>query len=266
MIFLEEAAVLVADLEVDPVEVHLAVDFQAAAEHQDLGEVKVMKRASHFFNEQQRKQVETAVIEAEAMTSCEIVPVAGTVSGSYDRSEDIVGAWMVAVAAALVWMLFPLQVSEPGSWGGRSIFAGGLMMMVIVFLAFAVGVVMSSRMAWLRRLFTPRKQMRKQVTARARELFFDKRVHHTSGGTGLLIYVSLFERMAVVFGDQKILDKFGQDFLDKLCHQLTSELRQSHPADAICKVLAEAGKLLSDKLPRADGDVNELRDSLVLID
>ncbi len=62
------------------------------------------------------------------------------------------------------------------------------------------------------------------------------------------------------------LDQFGQDFLDKLCHQLTSDLQQSHPADAICKVIAEAGKLLSDKLPRADSDVNELQDTLVLLD
>ncbi|MFK5923950.1 MAG: hypothetical protein QM496_17370 [Verrucomicrobiota bacterium] len=225
-----------------------------------------MQRATYFFNEQQRKQVGTAVAEAESMTSCEIVPVAGTVSGAYDRSEDIVGIWLAAVAAVMVWLLYPLQVSEAGSWGGRSVFAGGLLMMLIVFLAFAVGVVLSSRIAWLRLLFTPRKQMQQQVTSRARELFFDQRVHHTSGGTGLLIYVSLFERMAVVFGDQEILDKFGQEFLDKLCHQLTSELQQSHPADAICKVIAEAGKLLSDKLPRADSDVNELQDTLVLLD
>ncbi|MEZ6078600.1 MAG: hypothetical protein R3C56_23875 [Pirellulaceae bacterium] len=34
-----------------------------------------MKRASDLINEGQRKQVEEAVVEAEAKTSCEIVPV-----------------------------------------------------------------------------------------------------------------------------------------------------------------------------------------------
>ncbi len=225
-----------------------------------------MKRASYFFNEEQRKQVETAVAEAESMTSCEIVPVVGTASGRYDRSEDIVGLWLAALSAVTVWLMLPLQVSEPGSWGGRSVFSGVFVMMAVVFFAFIAGVVIASRISWLRLLFTPRKQMRKQVTARASEIFFDKRVHHTSDSTGLLIYVSLFESMAVVFGDQEILDKFGQEFLDKLCHQLTSELQQGHPAEAICKVITEAGKQLSDTLPRGDGDVNELQDTLILLD
>ncbi|MEZ6078601.1 MAG: hypothetical protein R3C56_23880 [Pirellulaceae bacterium] len=102
--------------------------------------------------------------------------------------------------------------------------------------------------------------------ARARETFFDKRVHHTSGSAGMLIYVSLFERIAVVIGDQAILDKLGQTFLDQLCRQLTEGLRQNESSDAICNVIAEAGRQLSGPFPRIAGDVNELHDALVLID
>ena len=43
-----------------------------------------MQRASDLFTEEQRKQVEKAVVEAEAKTSCEVVPVVATASGRYD--------------------------------------------------------------------------------------------------------------------------------------------------------------------------------------
>lgn len=225
-----------------------------------------MQRASDLFNEEQRKHIEEAVAEAEAKTSCEIVPVVATASGRYDRPEDIIGLWLAIFAAITVWLMFPRLSDESGSWDGMPIYVGLLAMVAGVVVAFTVGVVAGSRIGWLRRLFTPRNQMLEEVSARARELFFDKRVHHTSGATGMLIYVSLFEHMAVVLGDQEVLDKLGQTSLDRLCQQLTEGLHQGGSTDAICCVIAEAGKQLSGPLPRAEGDVNELEDALVLID
>ena len=82
---------------------------------------------------------------------------------------------------------------------------------------FVLGAALASHVGWLRLLFTPRRQMRDEVAARARAVFFDSRVHHTAGDTGLLIYVSLYERMAAVLADQSIMDKLGQAALDELC-------------------------------------------------
>jgi len=225
-----------------------------------------MQRASNLFNEEQRKQVEQAVVEAEAKTSCEVVPVVAAASGRYDRAEDMIGLWLAVLAAITVWLIFPRQSSESGSWGGMPLYVGLLTMVAGVVVTFVAGAVAGSRIGWLRRLFTPRGQMLEEVSARAREIFFDQRVHHTSGATGMLIYVSLFEHMAVVLGDQEVLDKLGQTSLDGLCQRLTEGLHQGDPADAICSVIAEAGKQLSGPLPRAEGDVNELQDTLVLID
>ncbi|MEZ6151248.1 MAG: hypothetical protein R3C09_14090 [Pirellulaceae bacterium] len=225
-----------------------------------------MKRASDLINEGQRKQVEEAVVEAEAKTSCEIVPVVATASGRYDRPEDMIGLWLAILAALTVWLVLPRQLDDTGSWDSLPIYVGSLTMVASVVVAFIVGAFIGNRIGWLRRLFTPRKQMQEEVSARARETFFDKRVHHTSGSAGMLIYVSLFERIAVVIGDQAILDKLGQTFLDQLCRQLTEGLRQNESSDAICNVIAEAGRQLSGPFPRIAGDVNELHDALVLID
>jgi putative membrane protein len=225
-----------------------------------------MNRATNFFNEAQRKAVERAVREAEAKMSCEIVPVVATSSGRYDRPEDIIGLWLAVLAAIAVWLLFPRNSNEAGSWAGMPIYVEVITLVVSMVLAFIIGAVAGSRIGWLRRLFTPRKQMLEQVAGRARAVFFDKRIHHTAGANGLLVYVSLFEHLAVVLGDQVILDKLGQSFLDRLCEQLTAGLRQGNPTDALCSVIGEAGKQLSDPFPGLAGDVNELQDPLVLID
>jgi len=225
-----------------------------------------MQRASDLFTEQQRKRVEQAVVEAEAQTSCEIVPVVASASGRYDRPEDMIGLWLAVIAAVSIWLTLPRPTNESGDWAGMPLYVGVLAMVASVLVAFIVGAVAGSRIGWLRRLFTPRQQMLEEVSSRAREIFFDNRIHHTSGATGLLIYVSLFEHLAVVLGDQEILDKLGQPFLDRLCKQLTAGLHQRNPMEALCGVIAEAGEQLSGPLPRAAGDVNELQDALVLID
>lgn len=223
-------------------------------------------RASDVFNDEQKQTVRQAVADAESKTSCEIVPVVASSSGRYDRAEDIVGLWLATITAAVLWALFPREASESGSWSAGSVSLGVLMVVVAVVIAFLVGAVCGSRVHWVRRLFAPQKQMQEEVAARARSVFFDNRVHHTAGATGLLIYVSLFEHQAVVLGDQKVLDKLGQSFLDDLCGQLTEQLRNGHPTDALCTTIAKAGEQLATPLPRAGDDQNELQDALVLID
>jgi len=225
-----------------------------------------MKRATNLFNEQQTQQIEKAVAEAETVTACEIVPVVATSSGRYDRSEDIIGLWLVVFTAIGLWILLPRQVSDSGSWGGTSIFIQLLIVAVSIVAAFIIGAVIGNRIGWLRCLFTPQKQMQEEVNTRSCELFFDKRVHHTTDATGILIYVSLFERKAAILADQQVMEKLGQKFVDQLCQQLTSDLQQESPTDAICSVIAEAGKQLSSPFPRKESDINELHNTLVLID
>ena len=225
-----------------------------------------MQRATNLFTPQQRQDIEAAVTAAEAQTSCEIVPVVATQSGRYDRAEDMVGLWLGVIAAIAVWLVFPRSADEHGDWSGLTFDLGLLLMVVSIVVAFLIGAFAGSQIGWLRCLFTPRQQMHEEVNARARAIFFDQRVHHTSGATGLLIYVSLYEHLAVVLGDQELLDKVGQSVLDQLCEQLTTALKQTHPSEALQTVITAAGQHLSAPLPRAADDVNELADALVLLD
>ena len=108
--------------------------------------------------------------------------------------------------------------------------------------------------------------MRNEVSERARAVFFDNRVYRTAGATGILLYVSLYERMAVVLADQAILDKLGPDALQDVCSTLTAHLRHSHPSDALCEAIAAAGEKLATVLPRTTDHVSELPNALVTLD
>ena len=245
----------------------LAVVLPVAVVPQALGkETIAMQRASTLFSADQRQRIQETVAQAEANTSCEIVPVVATASGRYDRAEDVLGLWLATIAAILVWTLYPRAAEETGDWAGMSFDTGLVALVASIVVAFLVGAVLGSQIGWLRRLFTPSDQMKDEVAARARQAFFDRRVHHTSGATGLLIYVSLFEHRAAILADQEVLEKLGQAKLDELCNQLTGALHDRHPTEAICAVIESAGQQLGGVLPRAEGAANELPDALVLID
>ncbi len=153
-----------------------------------------------------------------------------------------------------------------GDWGFALSNYKIVALIAALVIGFILGAAIATRLDWLRRLFTPRDQMREEVAARACEVFFDKRVHRTAGGTGLLVYVSLFERMAAILGDEIILKSLGQEALDELCSQLTRRLRTGDPAEAIGGTILRAGERLALVLPRAPDDTDELPNQLVLLD
>ncbi len=86
------------------------------------------------------------------------------------------------------------------------------------------------------------------------------------GGSGVLLYVLLFEHMGAVIADRSILDKLGQEQIDELCNELTQRLHEGTVIDALCVTATSLGRRLAPLLPRAEDDVNELPDALVVIE
>jgi putative membrane protein len=225
-----------------------------------------MELRSRLFADADYERVKQAVQAAESRTSAEIVPVVARSSGRYDRPEDIVGLWFAGLALIAVWMVFPLPGTDAGDWDSPAPMWQLAAMLAGALAGFVAGACCGGRVDWLRRLFTSQTQMREEVFGRARELFFDKRVHHTGDGAGVLLYVSLFERMAAVIADQNILDKLGQKQIDDICREFTARLRKGTPIDALCDTTNSLGGQLAPSLPRAEHDVNELSDALVVMD
>jgi putative membrane protein len=224
-----------------------------------------MKRASQLFTAEERARIEAAVREAELKTSAEIVPVVATASGRYDRAEDLVGLWCGILLMGLTWWFFPRAEAE-AMWTPWWLALELPALIAAMLIGFVVGAVIASRVQGLRYLFTPKSEMEAEVLGRARQAFYDQRVHRTAGGTGLLIFVSLYERTAAIVADDVVVEKLGQTALDALCGQLTSAMKSGHAADAFVTTITDTGERLGAVLPRDPRDVNELPNTLCIID
>lgn len=225
-----------------------------------------MHNAKTFFSVEQAREIELAVTKAESQTACEIVPVVATQSGRYDRAEDLVGTSLALLVGSLFWWFNPRTIPEPGDWEAASNAWGLLLFAGSMGVMFILGTMLASQTAWLRRIFIPAKQIQQEVAQRARETFFDQRVHHTESSTGLMIYISLFERKVIILADQPVLEKTGQPFLDELCETLVDGIREENTTHVFCAVIQQAGDVLAEVLPRVQNDTNELDNALVLID
>lgn len=225
-----------------------------------------MQRASKLFNDESRRRINAAIAAAESNTSAEIVPVVASASGRYDRAEDMAGLWLVVSAIIVSWVWFRRDDTAAGSWAGPHLELNLWELLIIVVVAFVVGAFAASHIGWLRRLFTTRAEMTAEVNARAHQVFFDQRMHHTRGQGGVLLYVSLYEKMAAVIGDDAVVEKLGKPAIEQLCKQFTAALRGGNVVEALGGIIKAAGDTLAPALPRQSGDVNELPDALVTVD
>jgi putative membrane protein len=224
-----------------------------------------MKRASQYFTDEEKKEIADAVLEAESLTSAEIVPVAATCSGRYDRAEDIIGVFSGIIVMIVVWTITPNpDTGTSGSWSDAPV---ALFLAISVIVGFIIGAVIGSKIGWLRKLFTPRSELSNSVKNKAALTFFDQRIHHTSSDSGMLLYISFFERQAVIMGDERVEKELGIEAIESLCSKLTQSLSDgARPAESMIIAINEAGELLSEVLPQSATEQNELAEALVCID
>jgi putative membrane protein len=226
-----------------------------------------MARGRSILSDEDRAEVNRAVQEAESLCSAEIVPVIARASGRYDRAEDLAGFVVALLAMSAAWVLLQREDPGAGGWDGLGLTLPLWALLSILVAGFAVGALVASRVGLIRRLLTPAAHRRAEVAARARAGFFDARVHHTRAAGGLLIYVSLEERLALLLADEAVLGALGQEGLDALRDGLLAGLRRREPvALVLAATIREAGRRLGPGLPAAASERNELPDAVVILE
>ena len=161
------------------------------------------------------------------------------------------------------WLYEPPTEPGVGAWGGWPGWVVVLLLLAALGAGFAAGAAVFEAWPWLQRMLVPASVMRRRVEAEARRRFYDLRVRHTAGGSGVLLYVSLLERIAVVLPDEAIEGRLGEDAAARWCAQLTAALQKGDAASALAMTIEAMQTELARAMPREAGDVNELPDALV---
>jgi putative membrane protein len=111
--------------------------------------------------------------------------------------------------------------------------------------------------------FTGHKRRHQAVRDRAIRAFYEKGLYRTKGSTGVLFFISLLERKVWVLADKGIHDKMTQAKLNAFAKSISAGIRDGHAADALVKVIGEAGELLAEHFPSGDENINELANTIL---
>jgi putative membrane protein len=207
--------------------------------------------AKLFVDEDAQKAFTAAIKKIEAQCAAEVVVKVRHHSGSYLATDLAVG--FVGTLLSLAWMLYT----------PRFAFANHFLLLEPVLVG-ALCAFVSSRIPWLRRTLTPGKVRRNRVEAAAEGAFYRRGIRFTVARTGILVYISLLEKIVAVVADAKILEALGEEEIAKLEQNLEDTLVREWTATAVAEELATLGEQLVDKLPRAHDDLNELPDEVHL--
>ncbi|MBN1906659.1 MAG: TPM domain-containing protein [Deltaproteobacteria bacterium] len=211
--------------------------------------------AEKFLNEQDREKIDNAVKEAERDTSGEIIPM--VVSGSYHYPmSNVLGGIVFAFPLSLVLTYFLggwLWIGHYNLW----LFLG------IIILLFILFYQMVKHTPNLKRFFISDKEIDEEIEEAAITAFFREGLYRTRDETGVLIFISVFEHRVQVLADRGINAKVKEGEWDAIVKMITEGIKNKNQAEAICKAIGEAGRILKEYFPRRADDKDELKNLIV---
>jgi len=226
-----------------------------------------MVMRTHALDTAERDSVTKAVIAAEAGTDAEIVTIVAPRSDPYrDVALHYGIAAMLLIAGIAV--LNPGVIEDKIAWFsngwqgganlGRSFFA--LMLVeALVFLAVRYALAWSP----LRLALTPHAIRSRRVRRRGIQYFKVGAERRTAKRVGVLLYLSLDERMAEIVADQAIHARVAPERWGEAMAALLDRVRAGDPAGGMCAAVARIGGIVAEHFPKTEDDVNELPDRLI---
>jgi putative membrane protein len=203
-----------------------------------------------FFQSEARKRVGQAVEGVEAETTAEIVVSVRARAGDY-KATDLYAGFIVALAMFLFMLFDPHEFDV-------------VWMPVDVLVVFFVGAVASANLMPLRRALTSKRQLRENSALVARAAFYDLGVSRTTGRTGVLVFVSMFERQVEVVPDVGVKpDELGAPWAEAVAG-LQASVADGPDFDRFLAALGSLKAPLTRALPAKAGHVNQLPNEPVI--
>jgi putative membrane protein len=220
-----------------------------------------MPHVRHLLSDRDQTEIERAVAEAESASSAEIVVALSGRSSRYQRASDLFGLTLALLAVAAAWILWQRFIPDSRDWATGTAPAIGLGWVLLIAAAwFIIGAAAADCWPTLARPFMTRAERLAAVCRRGTEAFHSLRIAKTRAATGLLIYVSLFERTVWVCPDAAIAEKLGahEAVWKPLSDLIADGFKRGAPGPALADAVRKAGRMLAPAFPRDATDTNEL--------
>ncbi len=197
-----------------------------------------------FFDTEYQAQLDQAIQELESKSSVELVTVIYPESDRY-RDIELWGGIFFGFMALTYKFMHPEIIHFYAILFGTLLF-------------FSIGIGIVRYVKPLKRILTNKKRMRRKAEIMARAVFQKGQIYKTSHHTGILLFVSVFEKEAVLLWDIGVDIELNIDELDQLQFEFGQIFDHANPAELLLTKIRESIPVFEAHLPVQPDDVNEL--------
>lgn len=209
-------------------------------------------RVDAVLAKEAQDRVHAELVDVERRTVGEIVPVVLGRSDAHPSGEWRSGLALLVLGSALLEGVLPWH----SPW---------LVILFQVVLG-AIGFGLARALPGWKRVFVTQARATEVALEQASLEFQRLELHRTAGRTGVLIFVSLFERRVVVLGDAGIHAKVGDAQWARTRDAVLAGIRRHDLAAGLVDGVRECGEVLALHFPVGANDHNEIPDRLVVRD
>ncbi len=206
-------------------------------------------RADMFFTPEEKERLKATTQEVESRTIGEIVVMVVDRSDPYLEAEVLGGVLLGGLLSLLLTLLF----FHASVWS----------YVPLGFLFFFPCRLLFKRVETFKRLLIGIKRKEEAVKLRAERAFFEKGLYRTKRNTGVLFFLSLFERKIWVLADRGIYEKMDQKTLNRFADEVSRGIREGRACEALTHAMQGIGVLLSKHFPISPDDTDELPDEVI---
>jgi len=184
-------------------------------------------KAELFFTESDKERLRAAVHDVESRTIGEVVVMLVDASDDYPEAEIIGGIFLSSCVSLILTFLF---------------FHASIFWFVpISFVLFLPFKLLLRSLPNLKKLFLGADRKEEAVITRAFVAFYEHGLDKTRQRTGVLFFLSLFERKVHILADQGIYSKIGQETLDRYAGIVVEGIKKGLACNALCQAIQGHG-------------------------
>lgn len=206
-------------------------------------------KARKFFTKEERESIKETTCGIESHTIGEVAVMVVDSSDRYIEAEVIGGILLGSLLSLIVTVIY----FHSSVWS----------YIPLSFIFFFPARLLFIKIPLLKEVFIGPKRRHHAVRDRAERAFYEKELHRTKRNTGILFFLSLFERKVWVLADRGIHEKIGQETLNKFAGVVSQGIKEGRAREALCEAIKEAGELLAKHFPKTPDDIDELPDDVM---
>ncbi|MBL1143207.1 MAG: hypothetical protein HND53_14415 [Proteobacteria bacterium] len=202
-----------------------------------------------ILNEEQQKEISSAISDLENETDAELVTVLAKQADNY--------YYIPTLWAALIALLIPIIIKFTPLW------LSGNDLLLLQWLAFIL-LVLVFRIQSLMMMLVPKSVKYWRASNLACRQFLENNLQHTKNEMGVLIFVSEAEHYVEIIADKGISQYVSNEQWQEIINEFIKQVKAGKTKEGFINCIQASGELLKKYAPATE-QKNELANHLIIL-